>query len=233
MGRYDDRTPPISMEVYRQIVFDCGAKLLEKDCDVSDVARRLIALADRPVEDTAVPARVRDLQPPEPACDFCRHLRFDLVTWGSVCNKGHEAEAACDDYDSMFMQFPMTLNGIDMTEWTPSKALKDAELVAVRPANEEKTYLGFLLDGLGSAVTINYSKDTKILHVHTYSNPPILVPALRRVVFGYESWWRRIKSEADFKDITDDDIDCVFYVRALGELNDAVSDAKKEKERPC
>ena len=43
----------------------------------------------------------------------------------------------------------------------------------------------------------------------------IYIPENGRVVFGVESWWGEIKSVDDLKDITDADINSVWYVNAL------------------
>lgn len=96
---------------------------------------------------------------------------------------------------------------------------KKAELVKVRLAGEsEKTHLGFLLHDIGSDLYANYCKETEVLRIVQYSTPPIFVPALGRIVYGAESWWARIQSEADFADITDGDIENQWYVQAWHEM---------------
>ena len=47
------------------------------------------------------------------------------------------------------------------------------------------------------------------------SNPAIYVPELRKIVFGCESWWGEIQSPDEIKDITDDDISNVWYVKLV------------------
>lgn len=37
----------------------------------------------------------------------------------------------------------------------------------------------------------------------------------RKIIFGMESWWSRIKSEKELMDITNDDIEDVWYVKML------------------
>lgn len=41
----------------------------------------------------------------------------------------------------------------------------------------------------------------------------MFVPELGRIVWGCGSWWHKIKSEDDLRQITDDDIDKVCYVQ--------------------
>ena len=58
-------------------------------------------------------------------------------------------------------------------------------------------------------------------------NPAIYVPELGKVIYGMESWWHAIKDEKELKDITDNDIDNVWYVKALKEVNNASTDRKE------
>lgn len=43
----------------------------------------------------------------------------------------------------------------------------------------------------------------------------MFVPALNEVILGCGSWWKRIKTEADLEQITDLDIDSVWYMQAM------------------
>jgi hypothetical protein len=90
-------------------------------------------------------------------------------------------------------------------------------MVRVKPCAEEyggKTFLGFLVGhaALSSRVSI---KDNAIICDWGFFNPMIYIPENGRVVFGVESWWGEIKSVDDLKDITDADINSVWYVNAL------------------
>lgn len=98
-------------------------------------------------------------------------------------------------------------------------------LVRVKPCAEEyggKTFLGFLVGhaALSSRVSI---KDNAIMCDWGFFNPLIYIPENGRVVFGVESWWGEIKSAADLKDITDADIDSVWYVKALKAMTETES----------
>ena len=46
-------------------------------------------------------------------------------------------------------------------------------------------------------------------------SPAIWVPDLKRLIFGRGSWWRVLKTPEDLRQITDADIDNVWYVQAL------------------
>ena len=49
-------------------------------------------------------------------------------------------------------------------------------------------------------------------------NPAIWVPDLKKIVFGMESWWGVLRSRTISKQITDADIQNVWYVKALQAL---------------
>lgn len=46
------------------------------------------------------------------------------------------------------------------------------------------------------------------------------VPELKRIVYGYESWWREIESADDFAGISDEDIENTWYVGLLKKLKE-------------
>lgn len=107
------------------------------------------------------------------------------------------------------------------------KPLKDplfgkmGDLVSIRPCGEEyenKTYLGFLIGEMALGSSLSISED-KIQCEFSSHNPAIFVPALRKVIYGCESWWGKIESEEDFKKITDEDIENVWYVKLYREMN--------------
>lgn len=90
-------------------------------------------------------------------------------------------------------------------------------LVKVRPCGEEygnKTYLGFLIGeiALGSSIT---TIDDKIQLNFSSYNPAMFVPELKKVIYGAGSWWSEIESEEELKEITNDDIENVWYVKLL------------------
>lgn len=83
---------------------------------------------------------------------------------------------------------------------------------------KEKTYLGFYLGDLPIGIVSSYDEKTSILSNRTMNNPAIFVPKLRKIVYGMESWWREIKSIEDFKAISEDDIENVWYAKMLKEM---------------
>lgn len=93
------------------------------------------------------------------------------------------------------------------------------DLVKVRPCASRyggKTYLGILIGEAAMGVHADYQEQPKQLDIAFCSyNPVIFIPELKKLVYGMESWWSRIKSKDDLKDITDGDIQNVWYVQIL------------------
>jgi hypothetical protein len=92
--------------------------------------------------------------------------------------------------------------------------------VAVRPCNDEKkTYLGIYLGDIALQASARFHAQTGVLEVsHAFHNPAIWVPDLKRIVFGCESWWGVLGKPEDLVQITDKDIDNVWYVQAMKSL---------------
>jgi len=113
-------------------------------------------------------------------------------------------------------------------ECSGESALKDdwmcetGSLVSIRPVGEEydkKTFLGIFLGEIAQNPMVRHNKDTETIHVgFGYHNPAIFVPELKKTIYGYESWWGKIESEEQLKEITDESIDSVWYVKALKKI---------------
>jgi hypothetical protein len=119
----------------------------------------------------------------------------------------------------------------DSKLYHPKDMLGHAEcgkMVKVRPVGEEygdKTYLGVYLGEFAQGVGFGYDAEDKCLFQKwTGHNPAIFIPGLNKIVYGYESWWSTISSATELEDITDEDIQQVWYVRALRESLSNVDD---------
>lgn len=124
----------------------------------------------------------------------------------------------------MAINFPIEIKGID----TLNKAYQEkgsmiptvcGDYVSVRPCGsdyQDETYLGVYIGeiSLGTSYFFDRESDGKLEVMHN-NNPAIFVPDLNKVIFGCESWWGKINSEDDLKQITDQDIENVWYVKAL------------------
>jgi len=101
-----------------------------------------------------------------------------------------------------------------------NKALKQSnglKIVKVRPCDKKygnKTYIGFLIGeiALSSSVSI---KNDKLLCDWAFYNPAIYVPELGATIYGMESWWSRIESKEELNQITDSDIQNVWYFKLM------------------
>ena len=123
----------------------------------------------------------------------------------------------------MSIEFPIEVNNIKPDD---GRAIQDplfggkmGDLVKIRPCAEEyqnKTYLGFLIGDASIGTQVAYNTETKELQFRHHRNPAIFVPELGKIIYGMESWWGKIKDESELSQITDEDIDNVwYYVKAL------------------
>lgn len=92
--------------------------------------------------------------------------------------------------------------------------------VAVRPVDSQKTFLGIYLGDAPIMLIGAYNIPDQEIQVFAKVNPQIFIPELMKVVFGYECWWARIEDESQLRQITDIDIQNVWYVKALKELTE-------------
>lgn len=137
--------------------------------------------------------------------------------------------------------FPMEITGIKKAYNFVSEDLhcKTGSLVEVRPCGEEyqeKTYIGIFLGNLAIDNICRLNKETKELEIIPHTNPAIFVPELKKIVFGCESWWRKIDSMDEIKDITDEDIESQWYVKLLKSIEEdrkKADEEKNEKQRDC
>lgn len=125
----------------------------------------------------------------------------------------------CERYDSKFIEYPLTIQGINNAEIdTSGLGHECGELCEITPCGEEyegKSYIGIYLGDLPIAIMSAYNRKSGILENRTMSNPAIFVPELKKIIYGCESWWRVIKSLEDFKGISKEDIENTWYVKLL------------------
>ena len=126
------------------------------------------------------------------------------------------------------IEYPIVVKGIEYSG--QKRAIEhdsyrghEGKFVSVRPVDsidpEEKTYLGLYIGEAAIGKGVKYDESSGKLTVFTgYGNPAIWVFDLNRVVLGCESWWGVIRSEEDLEDITDADIQDIWYVKAMKAL---------------
>lgn len=174
----------------------------------------------------------------------CERCRFRKTKHGEnffdihfVCSKGKrdfsgisddkfdkemKKQIECDEFDSKYIEYPLEISGIKQPEEggivTKSFSGNCGDLVKVRPASDKygsKTYLGIYLGDADIGLQISHNRTTKELSIHRHYNPAIFVPELKEIIYGAGSWWGIINSEEELKEISDSDIDNVWYVKLL------------------
>lgn len=150
----------------------------------------------------------------------------------SVCVSNEQCEN-CPDYESRFIEYPIQVNSIKCDKMKQLMMGRAGSLVKIRPCNKEyggKTYLGLYLGNQPWSQTVSYNKELGELTVGMATNPAIYVFDLQRIIFGAESWWGIIESLEELKDITDDDINNIWYVKALKAMHkDEPKETTEEK----
>jgi hypothetical protein len=130
---------------------------------------------------------------------------------------------SCKEFKSRYIVYPIEVEDINIQGFDNKKDEKCGKLVSVRPCSKEdnpddKTFLGILLGNMVIDATVFYTEDTKELRVFPHKNPAIFVPELKKIIWGMGSWWGEIKSEEQLRQITDEDINNVWYVKALKQI---------------
>ena len=124
--------------------------------------------------------------------------------------------------ESSQIEYPLSINGIENKKIETTGLFHTCgELCSVKPCGEEykgKCYLGIYIGDLPIAISSSYNNETGILTNRTINNPAIFVPELNKIIYGCESWWRKIDSINDFKEISDADINNTWYVKMLKEM---------------
>lgn len=139
-----------------------------------------------------------------------------------------DAEKVAEDWiaaslsDPMpYLRYPITISGIAFgeAEIISHKRRENGAFVAVRPCDKElknKTFLGIYIGEVALSQSVSFHRETGVLNISPgMYNPAIWVPDLKRVVFGCGSWWGVLKTPDDLKQITDADIDNIWYVKAM------------------
>jgi hypothetical protein len=120
------------------------------------------------------------------------------------------------------LEFPCEISGIAREKvgaFSPFTSHKPFTLVAIRPCDKElngKTFLGIYVGDIAHDVSAYRCNESGVLTVgFGMHNPAIWVPELERIVWGCESWWGKIESEEQLRQITDEDIGNIWYVKML------------------
>lgn len=130
----------------------------------------------------------------------------------------------CKLFKSRYIEYPITVSKITTEKIEYNKDSYNGEigmLVAVRPCGDKKTYVGFFIGNMPVGISISHNRDTGVLKADTYNNPAIFVPELNKIIFGCNSWWYRIESKDQLREISDDDINNTWYVKLAKKLSES------------
>lgn len=126
--------------------------------------------------------------------------------------------------DTSTIEIEQYVRNIIVPEYMPSapnfRGMEIGTLVSIRPVGEEyeeKSFLGLYLGDLPYSFTMSgiATEKGKDLEIHSMHNPAFFVPDIKQVIFGYESWWGEIDSPEKLRQISSEDIENVWYVKAL------------------
>jgi hypothetical protein len=135
-----------------------------------------------------------------------------------------EYEFSCDHFESKYIQYPITVSDVHVDTFTMTDMKKArGKFVKIRPCAKEygdKTYLGLYLGELPAYPSVSHNHKTQELTISTCNNPAIWVFDLNKIIFGYESFWGVIKDESELQDITDEQINSLWYIKALKQLEE-------------
>lgn len=113
------------------------------------------------------------------------------------------------------------INNVKEVEFDEEFALynryKNIQLVEVNPCAavyENKSFIGLYLGDFPQSVSGTYEED-KFIIKPSRTNPLIYIPDTNTVVFGSNSFWRKIEKVEDFKGISNEDIESTWYVKLL------------------
>ena len=161
-------------------------------------------------------------------CKYIHHLMGDKMDEshcfadrkeGGAVRKVTEADcASCGKYKSRYIEYPITVTGIENSPFSPRYGAEAGSPCEVSPCGEEyggKTYLGIYLGELPFMIHTTYDPESGIIRNTPANNPAIFVPELKKIIFGIESWWRIIEKPEDFRGISQDDIESTWYVQLL------------------
>ena len=141
----------------------------------------------------------------------------------------------CKKFNSKYIEFPIKVNKIQNNPIEKASFTADeGSIVEIRPCGDEydgKSYMGFFLGELPISIFNTYDSKSKVLTNSTINNPAIFVPALGKIIYGCESWWKLIENVDELEKLAKEDINNARYEKMLKSIsgNKKVSPKKSEK----
>lgn len=162
----------------------------------------------------------------------CRYSRPELergkikhlcvVNWKKESCDEAKCES-CEKFDSKYIEYPIIVNEIQQIPIDTTNIEHEiGRLCEVKPCGKEyngKTYLGIYIGDLPIKILSSFEPKKGTLVNSTLTNPAIFVPELKKIIYGCESFWREIKSIEDFKGISSEDIEDVWYIKLLKSMS--------------
>lgn len=153
-------------------------------------------------------------------CRYCRRQYIGKKEIQCLVEKTPRSISAedcekCQKYRSKYIQFPISISGIE-NQQIPTEPEGICRWVRIRPCSskfEDRTYLGIFLGTLPIGISTSYEENTGKLSNHAVCNPAILVPDLKKILYGMESWWDFIETPEELKELTDASIDQMWYAQ--------------------
>lgn len=164
----------------------------------------------------------------EPGKHYCAP---NAKTLGEQWEQKQEINVAdcekCDHYKCRYIEYPLTIQELEITD--PEAWGISFEPVKVRLCEDNKTYFGILLGELPWKTRASFSETDGKLKISTITNPCILLPEQKKIIFGCESWWSRIKPGEGISDISDTDIENTWYVKLLRDMEKEAEQKRGEE----
>ena len=104
----------------------------------------------------------------------------------------------CLRFKSKYIEYPITVNKINLNKAFNLYNEKVGARVKVKICENEykdKEFDGILLGEIPVQNQVSYNETDGILTVTPVSNPAIYIEKLKRVVYGFESWWHIVEND--------------------------------------
>lgn len=116
----------------------------------------------------------------------------------------------CDDFDPIYIQFPITVNEITndlaFDSFNREKHVGEWCVVVLNAEGyDEEMHVGVYLGELPLTVHALYDKKNNTITNRFHNSPAILLPVFHKVFYGYNMRWKFINEEDDFKNLSQKD----------------------------
>lgn len=172
---------------------------------------------------------------PQEPCWLCKGTGRDSLQ--ALVGRDEPCEE-CEGSGQQRKRYPLIVHGVDFGDHPAIRRPllhPNTTWVKVRPVNDKyegRTYLGWMLGDIAQGISLSFHLDGRLHADLAHHNPAIFVPDLGTVIFGHSSWWAPVKSPDDLRTITDADINDVWYVKALKDLEGAIARSDAASANP-